>query len=440
MREKVETFVYGVAIAAVAAVFVLYSQATPSTIAQISGAALFVGLGVVATLFRYQFGKHQTGSIAFLPFLVAVTLLPSWSTVLMIGCATAVGEISQAKKRIKRVFNTAQFSLAAANAVFVYEWLGGTSLLTDETFLLLPLSVAVVIFQLTNSVSVAGAIGISEGRNVFSVWKTMSAKLITYDLLTIPVVYCCALAYTHFGLIGFLVVSINILGARQFFSTNRHLEQTNEELLEVMVASIEAGDPYTSGHSTRVRRIARIIAAAIGLPQRQIERIGIAALLHDVGKIHHIFYPILRKPGALTPEERAIMELHPIKSAELVSRISRLADVVPSVRHHHENFDGTGYPDRLAGQNIPLGSRIIMFADTIDAMTTDRPYRKALSADVVKAELLKYRGKQFDPEICDVLLSSVHFARIFDANDAGQVQSVTQVFDRIRRTKTPVPA
>ncbi len=358
----------------------------------------------------------------------------------MIGIATAVGEVSQKKQNLKRIFNIAQYSLAGSVAVFVYNALGGVSLVVDEQFRLLPLSISVVGFLLTNSFSVAGAVGLSEGRNVFVVWKTNTQKLLAFDLLTIPVVYCCALAYTHFGLVGFLVVSINLLGARLFFSTNRDLEQTNEELLEFMVASIEAGDPYTSGHSMRVRRIAQIIASAIGLPSRQVERIGIAALLHDVGKIHHIFYPILKKPGALTPEERAVMELHPIKSAELVARVTRLADIVPSVRHHHENFDGTGYPDRIAGQSIPLGSRIIMFADTIDAMTTDRPYRKALSPDVVKAELLKHRGTQFDPEICDALLASSHFSRIFDANDAGQVQTVTQVFDRIRRQKTPVPA
>ena len=133
------------------------------------------------------------------------------------------------------------------------------------------------------------------------------------------------------------------------------------------------------------------------------------------------------------------MELHPIKSAELVSRASQLSDIVATVRHHHENWDGTGYPDQLAGTNIPLGSRIIMFADTIDAMTSDRPYRKALTEVEVRSELSKFRGTQFDPNICDILVTSPEFSRIFDKEDSGRVQSLTQIFDRVkRRARTPV--
>jgi HD-GYP domain-containing protein (c-di-GMP phosphodiesterase class II) len=189
-----------------------------------------------------------------------------------------------------------------------------------------------------------------------------------------------------------------------------------------------------------VKRFSRIIAREIGLTNREIERVSRAALLHDVGKIHEIFAPILMKPGRLTPEERAIMELHPVKSAELVSKISKLRDIVPAVRHHHENWDGTGYPSRLKGKEIPLESRIIMFADTIDAMTTDRPYRKALGVAEVRAELVKFRGAQFDPDICDALLNSPNFARIFDKNDNGSVYSLTHIFGAIRKKKVRTPA
>ena len=134
------------------------------------------------------------------------------------------------------------------------------------------------------------------------------------------------------------------------------------------------------------------------------------------------------------------MELHPIKSAELVEKISELQDIVPAVRHHHENWDGSGYPDRLRGKEIPLASRIIMFADTIDAMTTDRPYRRALGEAEVRAELEKWRGIQFDPDICDSLLASPDFARLFDTNDDGSVYSLTQIFETIRKRRIKTPA
>jgi len=156
-----------------------------------------------------------------------------------------------------------------------------------------------------------------------------------------------------------------------------------------------------------------VIARAVGLREKDIGRIVAAALLHDVGKIHEVFGPILSKPGRLTPEEQVIMRTHPVKSAELAGTVTKLRDVVPLIRHHHENWDGTGYPDGLKGEGIPLGSRIIMFADTIDAMTTDRPYRAALDATSVRKELLRFRGTQFDPQICDALLRSPEYSKLF---------------------------
>ena len=200
----------------------------------------------------------------------------------------------------------------------------------------------------------------------------------------------------------------------------------------MMVANLEARDPYTSGHSRRVARNAKIIARAVGLSSRQVDRIGVAALLHDVGKIHEVFAPLLRKPDRLTAEEWAIMQTHPIKSAELVAKVSQLADALGPVRHHHENWDGSGYPDGLAGDEIPLGARIIMFADTVDAMTTDRPYRRAMAPEQVRDEFIRQRGRQFDPEICDRLLASPQFALLFvDPSKQG----TPPFFPRLERTK-----
>src|ERR1035437_419805 len=148
-----------------------------------------------------------------------------------------------------------------------------------------------------------------------------------------------------------------------------------------MVAAIEARDPYTSGHSQRVAEYSRIVAHAAGLGARAAARAHTAALLHDVGKIHEEFAPILRKAGRLDEAEFAIMRLHSEKGAVLVAKVTQFRDLVPAVRSHHEAWDGSGYPDKLTGERIPLWARVITFADTIDAMTTDRPYREALTAD-----------------------------------------------------------
>jgi HD-GYP domain-containing protein (c-di-GMP phosphodiesterase class II) len=131
------------------------------------------------------------------------------------------------------------------------------------------------------------------------------------------------------------------------------------------------------------------------------------------------------------------MELHPVKSAELVAKLSDFENIVPDVRHHHERYDGKGYPDQLAGTAIPLGSRIIAFADTIDAMVTDRPYRKGMSAEEVREELLRCSGSQFDPAICDALVNSHVYYQLFTQSDEEPILSITQVLDRVRRARTP---
>jgi len=180
-----------------------------------------------------------------------------------------------------------------------------------------------------------------------------------------------------------------------------------------MVKAIEARDPYTSGHSLRVRALSRAIAVELGLSAKEIEQVETAALLHDVGKIHEEFAPLLRKESRLTPEETALMQTHSTKSAELVGVISKFHGFIEDcVRHHHERWDGQGYPYGISGKSIPLGARIVLISDTIDAMTTDRPYRKRLGLDVVIAELQKYKGQQFDPDIVDVAIGSVAVRRL----------------------------
>jgi HD-GYP domain-containing protein (c-di-GMP phosphodiesterase class II) len=155
------------------------------------------------------------------------------------------------------------------------------------------------------------------------------------------------------------------------------------------------------------------MAVELGLPARTIEEVETAALLHDVGKIHEEFAPLLRKEGRLSDEETALMQTHSAKSADLVGIISKFHGFIQeSVRHHHERWDGLGYPDGFSGRDIPLGARIILIADTIDAMTTDRPYRKRLPLDVVMAELQKCKGTQFDPELIDVVVASVAVRRL----------------------------
>ncbi len=416
------------------AAYWVYRAGPPATPALLQAALCFAVLSGLCELLAYKkAAPSESGSIAFLPMLASVAVAPHWLTVVCLSVAGCLVEIHRHRRAIKGLFNVAQDFLWISVAILAYIGLGGHSLLDASRSVSIPAFVAILgAFAILNSSALAGVIAISENQNFWELWRRRARVTFVYDLFTLPFVYAFAYAYVHFGPLGAIVCVVPFLGARELYKVNWQLQQTNQELLQLMVAAIEARDPYTSGHSRRVARNSKLIAQAIGLRDKQVDRVGIAALLHDVGKIHQVFAPILSKPGRLTAEETAIMQTHPIKSEELVAMVSQLNDVVTPIRHHHENWDGTGYPDGLVAENIPIASRIIMFADTIDAMTTDRPYRAALTEGQVRAEFVKLRGRQFDPGICDQLLESPIYPKLFD-----QDVPLTPVIAEQARRKTP---
>ena len=263
------------------------------------------------------------------------------------------------------------------------------------------------------SAAVSAAIALSERRRFDEVWLRNTGDLVGYDLVASALALGIAWLYMRSGVVGIAFVVLPVLFLRHTYLVNVQLQATNRELLDLMVKAIEARDPYTSGHSQRVSEMARALAREMGLHLKEVDNIATAALLHDVGKIYEEFAPILRKEGKLTPEERQIMHSHPVRSAELVGTISNLRGYVHRcVRHHHENFDGSGYPDGLLGDEIPIGARIILVADTTDAMTTDRPYRKALTYERVIEELDKFAGRQFDSRVVTAFKRSATVRRL----------------------------
>lgn len=429
MTTRVKLYVFLVTCLAIIASIFVYKEDPYFYLAYIGAGISFSILGLLSELLAYKkVGRKEAGSIAFMPFIAGILLAPSWTTVISIVIATIIVQLANRRIFIKSLFNVGQITLASAACLLTYIGLGGSSLLVNRSVNIFAYLVGAVVYVLVNTIALNGVFAVSENKNFLSVCRNMSWSTLVYDVFALPFIYVFAWFYLSFGWIGAAALTIPLLGVRELYKKNWELQQTNQELLELMVAAIEARDPYTSGHSRRVSRNSMIIATALGLRGKEIERIGVAGLLHDVGKIHEIFGPILSKPSRLTPEEHAIMETHAAKSAELVSKVSSLADLVKPVLHHHENWDGTGYPAKIAGEHIPLTSRIIMFADTIDAMTTDRPYRAALTPADVKQELIRCRGKQFDPRICDVLLTSPMFASLFDTSINSQKIRHTPAF------------
>ena len=413
MTNPVRNYILMAALLASAALALLVWLAPTIDATHIRAVATLSVIALGTHMMGHRLARNATGSVSFVPFLASAAISPDWATASAVIVVTVCVQLFRRRPLLQGAFNVAQQTLSIASAIFAYRLCGGSSVLTTDALPYVALIVLFIAYSSINSISVSGVVSLSEHRAFKEVWLENNLGTLAYDIIALPMIVGLAWVYAHYGPPGAFVVAVALLGLRELYNVNLQLEKANQELLELMVAAIEARDPYTSGHSRRVSEHAKVIAQIVGLRSSVAKRVEIAALLHDVGKIHEIFAPILLKPGRLTEEENAIMQTHPIKSEELVAKVSQLRDIVPAVRHHHENWDGTGYPDGLAGDRIPLGSRIIMFADTIDAMTSDRPYRKALDATAVRAELMKHRGRQFDPTICDALLSSGRFEELF---------------------------
>jgi HD-GYP domain-containing protein (c-di-GMP phosphodiesterase class II) len=394
------------------------------------GLATFVLVIFLLELTSSPLRVEAVGSTSFILHMASGLLFGGFWGGLVTATATSLHEIVRGNKPVRFAFNVAQRTLCVTAGFAVYKLLGGSippAYLAAGASLRLPevqrdLGLFFVIsltYFSVNTIALNTVIAWSTGRVFKEVWNLNAKGVLGYDLGGSCLAVLLAWLYTvserlvGLGAVGFILVLVPILAIRHVYGLYRKLQNSGRELLDLMVKAIEARDPYTSGHSVRVATISKAIAQELRMNVEEVEEVYTSALLHDVGKIHEEFAPLLRKESKLTPEETALLQTHPIKSAELVGLISSFrGNVLNSVRHHHERWDGGGYPDGVAGEQIPLGARIIMMADTADAMTTDRPYRRRLSIDAVVSEFQKYKGSQFDPKLVDLVITSVTMRRV----------------------------
>lgn len=216
--------------------------------------------------------------------------------------------------------------------------------------------------------------------------------------------------------------------AAMFIENSRLNREVRRMFLDIIVAlagAVDAKDAYTHGHTVRVARVALLVDREMGRPAADTESLLLAALLHDVGKIG-IPDSILKKPSKLDPEEQVVMREHPVLGAQMLRHIRSLRDVLPGIRHHHEHWDGSGYPDGLAGESIPAHARVILVADAFDALTSDRVYRSGVPVPAALETMGRFRGRQFDPDRLDALESLCAAGKIL--TDEGEAD----LFELIR--------
>lgn len=253
-------------------------------------------------------------------------------------------------------------------------------------------------FSLVNASLSVLAAAVRTGTPPRRVWSQTMPGVGLGIISQVPLGWLMAEIAVKVGLWATLLFAVPLLLARYSFTKFVEGRELFFGSVSALSQAIDAKDGYTRGHADRVSRIAGAIAHELGLSDGEVERIELAAMLHDIGKIG-VEDRILLKPSRLDEAEQNAMRRHPIYSAAILNPSSQLRPLVPIVLHHHEQYDGSGYPDGLVGEEIPVGSRILLVADAYEAMTSDRLYRKAIGHERALEQLHKYSGIQFDPRV-----------------------------------------
>ncbi len=381
----------------------------------------YLGIALAASGLKVRLPDvNGTMSVNFLFILLGILEL-SLPETMLIGCTATLVQcflkMNRPAKFVRIVFNV--FSMmppAVAAAYYVFH--ASARLLGNSMALMIMAAGSVYFFA--NTLPVAAIISMAEGQPFRKTWRDCyfwsfpyylaGAGLVALvhfinrfagwqtTLLVLPIVYWIYRSYRLY--LGKLEDE-----KRHVEDEKRHVEEVASlhlRTIEALALAIDAKDHTTHDHLQRVRVYAIEIGKELGLTDRDLDALKAASLLHDIGKLA-VPEHIINKPGKLTPEEFDKMKIHPIVGSEILARVRFPYEVVPIVRSHHEKWDGSGYPDGLKGEEIPIGARILSAVDCLDALASDRPYRRALPLDAAMEEVLRQSGKDFDPQVVAIL-------------------------------------
>jgi putative nucleotidyltransferase with HDIG domain len=375
-------------------------------------------------------------------FCFAAGLEPAAGPVLgclVVALAHTIDGLLVRREAIKIVVNAAGLGLSTLLSGLVYIRIADAGQTTIGSLQnLLAAAVAATIYTLVNTGTLALIVAPVMGVGTFQMWRAnfsgLYVELLT--LATLGSVIPVLVAENPFAIV-LLVVPL-LIGPHLAFKGIRQAHVDARITMEGLANALERRDPYTYRHSIRVTEYSSMMLGQMPqIPKPEAEAIMAAAHIHDLGKVGSRDGS-LKKPGELTPEERAEIQQHAAVGAEIVSRLDAYKPSVPIIRHHHERWDGSGYPDQLAGEAIPLGARIIAVADAFDAMTSDRVYRAALSPEVAFAELRKGAGAQFDPQLVDLFQAAwIAHQRQQPHQPAGAPQTTRGALPRAVRLLLP---
>ena len=407
---------------------------------------LFIAL--LASGFKVQLpGIKGTMSVNFLFILIGIVQMTLAETV-VIGClGTLIQCLWKPKRRLKAVeilFSVADIAIAVVVSYRVYhsailrDWNHGSPAL---------LVITALCFFFLNTAAISTAISLTEGKPVLHTWHNCYFWSFPFYLVGASIAWIISVMSQQIrwqGSILLLPIIFIIYRSYRMYldrlqDEKRHVEQMaglHLRTIEALALAIEAKDHTTHDHLRRVRTYAVEIGRELALPPAGLEALRAAALLHDIGKLA-VPEHIISKPGRLSPEEFEKMKIHPLVGAEILERVEFPYPVVPIVRAHHEHWDGTGYPYGLKGEQIPLGARILAAVDCLDALASDRQYRRALRLEQAMEHIASLSGTSFDPAVVEVLLRRF---REFDQMTQEQPMPLAKLSTTVKVEKGPGPA
>ena len=338
--------------------------------------------------------------IIYAALLSSGPLVAGWAAVC--GAFLGVG-LSKRLALYKLFFNGAQLILSISAAWVIYQWMGGVLIAPGSLTPFFAVIVSALSYFVVNSFSVSTALALQQKVPILDIWLTNFRWAVPNYLAQIPVGFLMALIYKWVSWWAVLSFLFPLFIAYYVYKLYMDIRAQHLSTIQALAAAVEARDPYTEKHSERMADYAVATARELELSIARRDVIRYATILHDIGKIG-VSDRVLGKQDGLTPKEWAKIKAHPGIGKDILAQITSLKEASQLIYHHHERYDGKGYPDKLKGEDIPIGARIIAVVDVYDAMTSKRPYRPASSSKEAIDELRRKAGTQFDSKVVEAFL------------------------------------
>ncbi len=409
LDQRVVILVVGLAIVACAALIATFSDFTDALSQDPARVATLLGLTLVLQMFSVQVYGRGSVSVSAIGILTSAFVFDTGTTMAIAVLAAGAQWARTRVEPYKLVFDASNFAVAGAAASLVFQGLSDWRLVAAI--------VAGAVYAAINNGILCLAMSFAERTSFSAIWFERFHWARFHFLLFGPLALAATIAYEETGTAGLVAFTLPpalmVLNVRQFLQrtataveeireANLSLRRAHKETIAALSRSMEAKDLYTGGHTERVAAVAVGLARCLGYRDEELEAIEIGALLHDIGKIG-IPESVLSKPGKLTDDEWELIKTHPVISDYILSEIDLHPFVRQCARSSHERIDGTGYPDNLAGEDIPLPARIVLVADALDALTSTRSYRAARPFLGALAEIRAHTGTQFCPRVVGAL-------------------------------------